>query len=70
MLITQDLSQHHGVYGKEESITANRHVGIAFAANKPETAELLSQVPADGRKEPPYLVDDALRPAQVKHETQ
>ncbi len=44
MLITQDLSQHQGVYGRQESITANCHVRIAFAANKPETAELLSQM--------------------------
>ena len=47
MLITQDLSQHQGVYGKQESITANCHVRIAFAANKPETAELLSQMAGD-----------------------
>lgn len=47
MLITQDLSQHQGVYGKQEAITANCHVRIAFAANKPETAELLSQMAGD-----------------------
>ena len=47
MLITQDLSQHQGVYGTQESITANCHVRIAFAANKPETAELLSQMAGD-----------------------
>jgi type IV secretion system protein VirD4 len=47
MLITQDLSQHQGVYGKQESITANCHVRIAFAANKPETADLLSQMAGD-----------------------
>jgi len=47
MLITQDLSQHQGVYGRQESITANCHVRIAFAANKPETAELLSQMAGD-----------------------
>jgi type IV secretion system protein VirD4 len=47
MLITQDLSQHQGVYGRQESITANCHVRIAFAANKPETADLLSQMAGD-----------------------
>jgi type IV secretion system protein VirD4 len=46
-LITQDLSQHYGVYGREESITGNCHVRIAFAANKPETAELLSRMAGD-----------------------
>jgi hypothetical protein len=47
MLIAQDLSQHQGVYGKQESITANCHVRFAFAAIKPETAELLSQMAGD-----------------------
>ena len=46
-LITQDLAQHYGVYGREESITGNSHVRIAFTANKPETAELLSQMAGD-----------------------
>ena len=46
-LITQDLSQHYGVYGKDESITGNCHVRIAFTANKPETAELLSRMAGD-----------------------
>ena len=43
-LITQDLSQLYGMYGREESITGNCHVRIAFAPNKPETAELLSRM--------------------------
>ena len=43
-LITQDLSQHYGVYGKDESITGNCHIRVAFTANKPETAELLSRM--------------------------
>ena len=46
-LITQDLSQHYGVYGREEAITGNCHVRIAFTANKPETAELLSRMAGD-----------------------
>lgn len=46
-LITQDLSQHYGVYGREESITGNCHIRVAFAANKPETAELLSRMAGD-----------------------
>jgi type IV secretion system protein VirD4 len=43
-LITQDLAQHYGVYSREESITGNSHIRIAYTANKPETAELLSQM--------------------------
>ncbi len=43
-LVTQDLSQHQGVYGREESITANCHVRVAYTPNKGETAELLSQM--------------------------
>ena len=43
-LITQDLSQHYGAYTREESITGNCHIRIAFTANKPETAELLSKM--------------------------
>ena len=44
VLITQDLSQHYGAYGREESITGNCHVRIAYTANKPETAEVLSKM--------------------------
>ncbi|MCP3959294.1 MAG: type IV secretory system conjugative DNA transfer family protein [bacterium] len=43
-LITQDLSQHYGVYGTNESITGNCHIRVAFTANKPETADLLSRM--------------------------
>ena len=42
LLVTQDLSQHQGVYGKSESIVSNCSVRIAYTPNKPETAELLS----------------------------
>jgi len=44
MLITQDLSQLYAAYGRDESITANSHVRVAFTPNKPETAELLSRM--------------------------
>ncbi len=43
-LITQDLSQLYGAYGKDESIMSNCHVRIAYAPNKIETAELLSKM--------------------------
>jgi type IV secretion system protein VirD4 len=43
-LVTQDLGQHRGVYGKSESILANCNVRIAFTPNSPETADLLSQM--------------------------
>ncbi len=43
-LITQDLSQLHAAYGKDESIMSNCHIRIAFAPNKPQTQELLSQM--------------------------
>ena len=43
-LITQDLAQLHGLYGTNESITGNCHIRVAFAPNKPETAELLSRM--------------------------
>lgn len=46
-LITQDLSQHHAIYGKDESITANCDLRIAFGPNKVETAELLSKMTGD-----------------------
>lgn len=44
MLITQDLSQLHKAYSKDESIISNCHIRIAFAPNKIETAELLSKM--------------------------
>jgi type IV secretion system protein VirD4 len=43
-LITQDVSQLHAAYGKDESISSNCHIQIAYSANKPETAELLSKM--------------------------
>jgi type IV secretion system protein VirD4 len=44
LLITQDLSQLQKAYTKEESIVSNCHIRIAYAPNKVETAELLSQM--------------------------
>jgi len=44
MLITQDLSQLHKSYSKDESIISNCHIRIAYAPNKIETAELLSKM--------------------------
>lgn len=43
-LITQDLSQLYQNYGKDESITSNCHVQIAFPPNRIETAEYLSKL--------------------------
>jgi type IV secretory pathway TraG/TraD family ATPase VirD4 len=43
-LITQDLTQLHQAYTKDESIISNCHVRIAFAPNKVETAKLLSEM--------------------------
>ena len=42
-LIMQDMSQLWGAYGKDESITSNCHVRIAYAPNRIETAEWLSR---------------------------
>lgn len=44
VLITQDLSQLHKAYSRDESIISNCHLRIAFAPNKIETAELLSKM--------------------------
>lgn len=41
-LIVQDLTQLQQAYGKEESITSNCHIRIAYAPNKVETAKILS----------------------------
>ena len=43
-LIVQDMSQLYSSYGKDESITSNCHIRVAFAPNKPETAEYLSKL--------------------------
>nr|WP_251134142.1 type IV secretory system conjugative DNA transfer family protein [Rhodomicrobium sp. Az07] len=43
-LIMQDMSQLWGAYGKDESITSNCHVRIAYAPNRVETAEWLSRM--------------------------
>lgn len=43
MLITQDLSQLYEKYGKEESITSNCHIQIAYAPNRLETAQYLAE---------------------------
>jgi type IV secretion system protein VirD4 len=43
-LIMQDISQLRAAYGAEESILSNCHIRIAYAPNKPETAEWLSKM--------------------------
>lgn len=43
-IIVQDLTQLQKAYGREEAITSNCHVRIAFAPNKIETAKLLSDM--------------------------
>ena len=43
-LIVQDMSQLYNSYGKDESITSNCHIRVAFAPNKPETAEYVSKL--------------------------
>ncbi|WP_343870431.1 type IV secretory system conjugative DNA transfer family protein [Caenispirillum bisanense] len=43
-LIVQDLAQLTEAYGRDEAITGNCHVRIAFAPNKIETAKALSDL--------------------------
>jgi type IV secretion system protein VirD4 len=43
-LIMQDITQLRAVYGHDESILSNCHIRIAYAPNKPETAEWLSKM--------------------------
>uniref|UniRef100_UPI00260D3D6B type IV secretory system conjugative DNA transfer family protein n=1 Tax=uncultured Kiloniella sp. TaxID=1133091 RepID=UPI00260D3D6B len=43
-IIVQDLTQLQKTYGREESITSNCHIRIAYAPNKTETAKLLSDM--------------------------
>lgn len=44
LLIAQDMGQLWTLYGKDETITANCHIRIAYAPNKIETAEWLSKM--------------------------
>ena len=44
MLITQDILQLHESYGREESLSSNCHIRIAFAPNNIQTAEMLSKM--------------------------
>ena len=41
-LICQDKAQLDAAYGKDESVTSNCHVTVAYAPNKVETAKYLS----------------------------
>lgn len=43
-IIIQDTTQLHNAYGKDEAITSNCHIKIAFAPNKIETADWLSKM--------------------------
>ncbi|WP_068317860.1 type IV secretory system conjugative DNA transfer family protein [Polycladidibacter hongkongensis] len=43
-IIIQDLAQIQKAYGREEAITSNAHVKIAYAPNRIETAKLLSDM--------------------------
>ena len=42
--VVQDIEQLRAAYGREENIMSNSHVQVAYAANKIETAELLSKL--------------------------
>jgi type IV secretion system protein VirD4 len=42
-LIIQDIAQLHQIYGKDEAITGNCHVKIAYATSNPDTARYLSE---------------------------
>jgi len=44
VLIVQDIAQLHQTYGKDESLTGNCHIRVAFAPNRLETAEHLSRL--------------------------
>jgi type IV secretion system protein VirD4 len=44
VLITQDLSQLYASYTREEMIMGNCHLRIAYAPNKPDTADILSKM--------------------------
>jgi len=44
MIVVQDFSQIWATYGRDESITSNCHIKVAFAPNKQETAEHLSKL--------------------------
>ena len=43
LLLAQDITQIHRAYGKEESITGNCRIQVAFAPNRNETAEWISE---------------------------
>lgn len=43
-LIMQDIAQLWAAYGRDETITSNCHVRVAYAPNKIETAEWLSKM--------------------------
>ena len=44
VLIVQDIAQLHQTYGKDESLTGNCHIRVAFAPNRLGTAEHLSRL--------------------------
>jgi type IV secretion system protein VirD4 len=43
-LIVQDLAQLAQTYGRDESIVSNCHVRVAYAANKVDTAKVISEM--------------------------
>ncbi|NEW59906.1 type IV secretory system conjugative DNA transfer family protein [Sulfurovum sp. bin170] len=43
-IIIQDIEQLYRIYSKEETITSNCHIKIAFTPNKEDTASLLSKM--------------------------
>jgi type IV secretion system protein VirD4 len=44
LIVTQDLSQLHASYGRDESISSNCPIRIAFTPNRLETAQALSNM--------------------------
>jgi type IV secretion system protein VirD4 len=43
-LIIQDIAQLRKIYGKDEAITGNCHVKVAYATSNPDTAKYLSEI--------------------------
>ncbi|KJS34944.1 MAG: conjugal transfer protein TraG [Rhodospirillaceae bacterium BRH_c57] len=43
-IVVQDVAQVHQAYGKDESITSNCHVRVAFAPNRYETAQWIANL--------------------------
>ena len=66
-LIVQDIAQLTAAYGKDESITSNCHIRIAYAPNREDTARALSTMTGEGTAIKEQITESGKRGSRMEN---